>query len=134
VSADIARTLQRQPKTKEVAEPAHVLRARIVLALGPATAVAGIVWALAQPWRLTVLHPAGQGFWWLVAEPPLYVVLVGVLFRLLLAPGIVADLEEAGDGSARDTSARRGPTRQEAGLDAPSRRSRPFHEPEGGAG
>ena len=29
-----------------------------------------------------------------LAEPPLYVVLVGIAFRLVLAPGIVADLEE----------------------------------------
>ncbi len=92
---DIARTLERKSKTKDVAEPARALRARIVLALGPSTAAAGVVWAVAQPWRLTLLHPAGQGFWWLVAEPPLYVVLVGVLFRLLLAPGIVADLVDA---------------------------------------
>lgn len=69
------------------------VRARIVLALGPTVALAGWGWALVQPWRLTLLHPFGQGFWWLVAEPPLYVVLVGVLFRLLVAPGLVADLE-----------------------------------------
>ena len=59
------------------------------------TALAGLAWALWQPWRLTLLHPHGQGFWWLVAEPPLYVVLVGVLFRLLIAPGLVKDLEES---------------------------------------
>jgi hypothetical protein len=92
VSVDIVRTLVRKPSTKEIVEPARALRVRVVLALGPATAVAGVAWAVAQPWRLTLLHPAGQGFWWLVAEPPLYVVLVGVLFRFLLAPGIVADL------------------------------------------
>jgi hypothetical protein len=51
-----------------------------------------VAWAVLQPWRLTLLHPHGQGFYWLLAEPPLYVVLVGVLFRWLLAPGIVADL------------------------------------------
>jgi hypothetical protein len=67
-------------------------RAYILSAIGPVTAAAGVVWAILQPYRLTFLHPHGQGFWWLVAEPPLYVVLVGVLFRLLLAPGIVADL------------------------------------------
>ena len=50
-------------------------------------------WALLQPWRLTLVHPHGQGFWWLLAEPPLYVVLVGVLFRWVIAPGLVADLE-----------------------------------------
>jgi hypothetical protein len=47
-----------------------------------------------QPWRLTLLHPHAQGFWWLVAEPPLYVVLVGILFRLVIVPGLVEDLEE----------------------------------------
>jgi hypothetical protein len=72
-------------------------RVRIVLALGPLTSVAGLAWAIAQPWRLTLLHPHGEGFWWLFAEPPLYVVLAGLLFRFVLAPGIAADLEEAGD-------------------------------------
>jgi hypothetical protein len=72
------------------------LRVRAVLALGPAACLAGIVWALLQPWRLTLLHPHGQGFWWLFAEPPLYVVLAGLLFRLVVAPGVVADLEEDG--------------------------------------
>lgn len=69
-------------------------RARVVLALGPLTVVAGLVWAVAQPYRITVLDPEGQGFWWLVSQPPLYVVLVGLLFQLLVAPGVVADLEE----------------------------------------
>ena len=68
-------------------------RVRLVLALGPATCVGGIVWALLQPWRLTLLHADGQGFWWLFSQPPLYVVLAGLLFRLVVAPGIVADLE-----------------------------------------
>ena len=71
-------------------------RVRVIGALGPLTVVAGILWAIVQPWRLTLLHPFHQGFWWLLAEPPLYVVLVGILFRLVLAPGIVADLTEAG--------------------------------------
>lgn len=96
MSADIAHTLRSTTHPyghAESAAPAAArTRARIVLALGPVTATSGVVWALVQPWRLTLLHPFGQGFWWLLAEPPLYVVLVGVLFRLLLAPGIVADL------------------------------------------
>jgi hypothetical protein len=71
------------------------LRARLVLVLGPATALGGVVWALMQPWRLTLLHPHGQGLWWLLGQPPLYVVLVGLLFRLVLAPGIVEDMRRA---------------------------------------
>ena len=70
-------------------------RARVVLALGPVTSLAGLLWAIVQPWRLTLLHPHAQGFWWLVAEPPLYVVLVGILFRMVIAPGVVRDLEDA---------------------------------------
>jgi hypothetical protein len=88
VSADIAHDLQ---ATKEQVAPL-ALRARFVLALGPATALGGAVWAFAQPWRLTLLHPYGEGFWWLLSQPPLYVVCVGLLFRLLIAPGIVEDL------------------------------------------
>jgi hypothetical protein len=93
VSADIAHDLQ--GKTKEREAPL-ALRARMVLVLGPATAVGGVVWALMQPWRLTLLHPHGQGVWWLVGQPPLYVVIVGLLFRLVLAPGIVEDLRRQG--------------------------------------
>jgi|SRR5665647_3535916 len=96
LSADVAHDLQ--TKTKERAAPLP-LRARLVLVLGPATACGGVVWALVQPWRLTLLHPHGQGFWWLLAEPPLYVVLVGLLFRLLLTPGIVEDIK-VGTGTA----------------------------------
>jgi hypothetical protein len=90
MSADVAHELHR----KEEERVTHA-RARIVLALGPVTSLAGLLWAIVQPWRLTLLHPHAQSFWWLVAEPPLYVVLVGILFRVVVAPGVVRDLEEA---------------------------------------
>jgi hypothetical protein len=89
MSADVAHELQQRTKTRDRVRT----RVRIVLALGPLTSVAGVVWGIAQPWRLTLLHPLGQGFWWLFSEPPLYVVLVGLLFRFVVAPGIVEDLE-----------------------------------------
>ena len=66
-----------------------------VRAIGPLCAVAGFAWALVQPYRITLLHPYGQGIWWLISEPPLYVVLVGLLFHWLVAPGLLDDLEEA---------------------------------------
>ncbi|HEU0304636.1 MAG TPA: hypothetical protein VFR32_08645 [Gaiellaceae bacterium] len=71
-------------------------RAVAVLALGPLVVLAGLVWAVLQPYRITLLDPAGQGFWWLVAEPPLYVIGAGLFFRYVIAPGVVADLEEDG--------------------------------------
>jgi hypothetical protein len=70
------------------------LRARAISALGPLTMVGGVVWAFLQPYRITLLHPHGQGFWWLVIEPPLLAVLVGVVFALFVAPGLIEDLEE----------------------------------------
>jgi hypothetical protein len=94
MSADYAHELHGESE-RERAATATLSRARVVLAMGPAIAIGGIAWALLQPWRLTLLHPYGQGFWWLFAEPPLYVVLVGVLFRMLIAPGLVDDIEES---------------------------------------
>ncbi len=81
----------------EIAQPSARRSARglLVFSLGPLTVVAGMVWAIFQPYRVTLLHPHGQGFWWLVVEPPLLVILAGVLFHLLVAPGIAEDLQEA---------------------------------------
>jgi hypothetical protein len=73
-------------------------RARIVALLGPLTVVAGIIWAIIQPYRLTLLHPSGQGFWWLAIEPPLLVMLSGAVFAVFVARQLVADLE--GDDAA----------------------------------
>ena len=70
-------------------------RVRLVTALGPVTALAGVIWAIAQPYRLTILHPRGEGFWWLVVEPPLLVIAVGLLFYFVVLPGLLADLEKA---------------------------------------
>jgi hypothetical protein len=77
------------------------LRATAINLIGPLTMLGGVVWAFVQPYRLTLLHPHGQGFWWLFSEPPLYVVLVGLGFALLVAPGLIADLDEARDAAAR---------------------------------
>jgi len=73
-------------------------RARLIAALGPGTMFAGVAWAFLQPYRLTLLHPVGQGFWWLAVEPPLLVVLAGVVFALFVAPGVIEDLEAHQDG------------------------------------
>jgi hypothetical protein len=68
-------------------------RARLVALLGPLTVMAGVGWAIVQPWRITLLHPHDQGFWWLVVEPPILVVAAGVAFHLLVARGLLDDLE-----------------------------------------
>jgi hypothetical protein len=73
-------------------------RALTITALGPATMLGGVVWAFLQPYRITLLHPHGQGFWWLAIEPPLLVVLAGIAFAFLVAPGVIEDLEAHEDG------------------------------------
>ncbi|HEV2593502.1 MAG TPA: hypothetical protein VGU02_16585 [Gaiellaceae bacterium] len=76
------------------AEHARSRRAFVISLLGPVTIAAGAVWAIVQPYRLTLLHPLHQGFWWLVIEPQLLVALAGVFFALVVARPLLADLAE----------------------------------------
>ena len=76
------------------AEAARSARIRAVSALGPAVTAGGLIWAILQPYRVTLLHPRGQGFWWLLIEPPLLVAVAGVVFALVVARPLIADLEE----------------------------------------
>jgi hypothetical protein len=78
---------------ERVAARSRTARARIIAALGPLTMLGGVAWAFLQPYRLTILHPHGEGFWWLFVQPPLLVIAVGVVFSLLIAPGLIEDLE-----------------------------------------
>jgi hypothetical protein len=70
-------------------------RQRLLALLGPLTLLAGVAWAIVQPYRVTLLHPHDQGFWWLAVEPPLLVMLAGVLFHLLVARTLIQDLSAA---------------------------------------
>ena len=69
-------------------------RARLVTALGPMTVLAGVIWAIVQPYRLTILHPRGESFWWLFVEPPLLVIAVGLFFYFVVLRGVLEDLED----------------------------------------
>lgn len=75
-------------------------RVQAVTMLGPVTVALGLIWVFLQPYRLTLLHPRGQGFWWLVLEPQLLVMLAGAGFALGVARPLLADLE-ACDATAR---------------------------------
>ena len=89
MSAEIAHQLHERERVAT-----RPLRPRIVLALGPLTMAAGFAWAFAQPYRITLLHPFGEGFWWLVGgESPLYVVLAGLVFWRVVAVPLARDLE-----------------------------------------
>jgi len=75
-------------------------RARAVSLIGPITIASGLIWGILQPYRLTILHPRGQGFWWLLIEPPLLVATAGIVFMLVVAKPLLADLERH-DAAAR---------------------------------
>lgn len=76
------------------ADAVRARRARAISLIGPGTIAAGVIWAILQPYRLTLLHPRGQGLWWLLIEPPLLVALAGVVFALVVAKPLLSDLEE----------------------------------------
>lgn len=84
------------PRAQPADEPRTArkgFRVVAIEAIGPLTVLGGIVWAIAQPYRVTFFYPDGKDFWDWAVQPPLLVVLVGVLFALLIAPGVVEDLE-----------------------------------------
>ena len=70
-------------------------QARVIALLGPLTVVGGLIWAIVQPYRLTLLHPHHQGIWWLIAEPPLLAVSAGLVFAFAIARPLIEDLEES---------------------------------------
>jgi hypothetical protein len=84
---------------ENMSERTRFSRPQAISLLGPLAVAAGIVWAILQPYRITLLHPRGQGIWWLFAEPPLLVIGVGIVFSLVVARPLLADLEERGEAS-----------------------------------
>ena len=69
-----------------------------VLLIGPMTMFSGLVWAIAQPYRIAFQYPEGKNAYDFLVQPPLLVGLVGLVFMLLIAPGLAEDLEGEADG------------------------------------
>jgi hypothetical protein len=67
-------------------------RATAVALIGRLTVLAGAVWAVAQPYRITFLDGQGHDLWDHLAQPPPLVVAVGVLFELAVARPLVREL------------------------------------------
>lgn len=98
---ELVRPLQRRVRAVRRArrKSAPVL---LVEALGPLTILAGVVWALVQPQRVVFLHREGKGFYDYLVQGPVLVVVVGLAFALLIAPGLADDVETPeGDGATR---------------------------------
>lgn len=91
MSSDIATTIPREEELQAAAR--RPWRALAIQLLGPVTVLGGVVWAVAQPYRIVLLDRAGQGIYDYLFQPPLLVVLVGLAFTFVIAPGLVEDLE-----------------------------------------
>jgi hypothetical protein len=91
VSSEIATSIPREDAQQVVAR--RPWRTLAVQLLGPFTIVGGIVWAVAQPYRIVLLDREGQGLYDYIFQPQLLVVLVGLVFSLCIAPGLVEDLD-----------------------------------------
>jgi hypothetical protein len=70
-------------------------RTAAIYLLGPLAGGGGLVWAFAQPYRITLLDPRGESFWWLAVQPPLLVMLVAIVFHFFVAPGLIEDVRRA---------------------------------------
>ena len=91
MSSEIATTIPREERRQGVVRrPSKSLAVQLI---GPLTVVAGLVWAVAQPYRIVFLDRNGQGLYDYLFQPPLLVVAVGLVFTFVVAPGLVEDLE-----------------------------------------
>ena len=80
MSSEIATNIPREDARQRVAR--RPWRALAVQLLGPLTILGGLVWAIAQPYRIVLLDRAGQGVYDYLFQPPLLVVIVGLVFAL----------------------------------------------------
>jgi p-aminobenzoyl-glutamate transporter AbgT len=94
VSSQIATTIRQRAVRRSRTVTRRQRRVVAVQLLGPLTILAGVVWAIAQPYRIAFLYPDGKGFYDYVAQPPLLVVVVGLVFIFFVTPGLVEDLEK----------------------------------------
>ena len=91
MNSDIATSIPREDARQGVAR--RPWRVFAVQLLGPLTIVGGVVWAVAQPYRVVLLDREGQGIWDYLFQPQVLAVVVGLLFTFAIAPGIVEDVD-----------------------------------------
>jgi hypothetical protein len=91
VSSEIATSIPKEEARQAVER--RPWRALAVQLLGPITVVGGLVWAVAQPYRIVFLEREDRGIYDYVFQAPLLVVVVGLVFTLAIAPGLIEDLE-----------------------------------------
>lgn len=97
MSSEYVTTLEERADARPARRSGRVI---LVELLGPLTMLAGLVWAIAQPYRIAFFYPEGKGVWYWIVQPPLLVVLVGLAYTLLLAPALVDDLRKGEEDAA----------------------------------
>lgn len=93
MSSEIATTIPERARRRRRRVARERPRVLMVQLLGPLTMIAGLVWAVAQPYRIVFLDPGGKGLYDYLFQPPLLVVIVGLVYAIAVAPGLVEDLE-----------------------------------------
>ena len=93
MSSEIVGPLDRASERERVESRSP--RALAIELIGPVTILGGIVWAIFQPYRIVFFDRGGKGFYDYLAQPPLLVIGVGLLFSLAIAPGLIEDLRSA---------------------------------------
>jgi hypothetical protein len=91
VNSEIASSIPKEEALQAVER--RPWRALAIQLLGPITIVVGLVWAVAQPYRIVFLEREDRGVYDYVFQAPLLVVLVGLVYTFAIAPGLIEDLE-----------------------------------------
>ena len=96
MSTEIVGPLEHTGKSQHVSRRSG--RELAIEFLGPLTILGGVVWAILQPYRIVFFDKtADRGFYDYLIQPPLLVILVGLVFTLAIAPGLLEDLRRADD-------------------------------------
>lgn len=93
MSSEIATSIPERAARLRSRATRRQLKVLAVQLVGPLTMLGGLVWAIAQPYRIAFLDRDGKGAYDYLVQGPLLVVLVGIVYSLLIAPGLVEDLE-----------------------------------------
>lgn len=90
MSSDIATSIPREDARRVARRPWRTLAVQL---LGPLTILGGLVWAVAQPYRIVLLDREERGLYDYLFQAPLLAIAVGLVFTFVVAPGLVEDLE-----------------------------------------
>ena len=90
MNSDVATSIPSKRARQAVRRPWRPLAIQL---LGPLTIVGGLVWAVAQPYRIVLLDREGRGLYDYLFQAPLLAIVVGLVFTFVIAPGLVEDLE-----------------------------------------